>query len=538
MKMVRKIFIGIMTVMILLLVSCTKKPAVDVFNSADEGSSEEESSTADSSTEESSSEEEPGTESEEQITSVCLTDPFTPQDHLADHAAEEFTLPAAEAEPLSVSFETMEEELEGYSTYEGGVSVEYTVVSLAEGSPLASHMEAYNNRTKEKAKLELEAGKERQAAYQARKEGEDYIYLRPRLSMIVERADTRILSYYSEVYRYNREYEPDHHEVHGVTVDAMTGRQITLNDILTDVSPLPDLIWQRIGRRWFEGSGEEEFKELVRQAIEGMRDDGSFSWTLTPAGMNFHIVESGIYDKKPVVYMSEVFVPAWALKDIAREGVFEIPYDHIEALGFDAVEDYLQIEEIPRTEDDWIYYPVLMGQKDGQTYMYGCHDAYTTVFRYEDGTLEKVGRTVGEIDVTPGNGSTTILDVDHLPLTCMVSLLQELQLVGEAHMGEDGLLVPDGLLTTQYNSMPIDTGAAFEAEIFDNVESTQSQMGEVPANSYLDLFRSDGETFVDAYMNGGEQVCRLYITGSEEEGWIINGHPMEEVIAHMGWWEE
>ena len=52
------------------------------------------------------------------------------------------------------------------------------------------------------------------------------------------------------------------------------------------------------------------------------------------------------------------------------------------------------------------------------------------------------------------------------------------------------------------------------------------------------ILRSDGKTFIDCSKKEKKKIYRLYITGSEEDGWVINGIPKNELIAYEGYWEE
>ena len=110
---------------------------------------------------------------------------------------------------------------------------------------LANEIETYNNRAKGRTEKELKETEIRQKAYQGLF-SKDTIYLISRISMRIGRSDTRVLSYIEEVYQWNREEAPDFYEVHGHTIDPVTGQALSLNDFFTSVEALPGLIFALI----------------------------------------------------------------------------------------------------------------------------------------------------------------------------------------------------------------------------------------------------------------------------------------------------
>ena len=100
------------------------------------------------------------------------------------------------------------------------------------------------------------------------------------------------------------------------------------------------------------------------------------------------------------------------------------------------------------------------------------------------------------------------------------------------------MVVRDGYYELKTNPMPIITGPAFVAEIFEDSDSTESSTGTVPEHSILTIVRSDGESFIDCITEDGDQIARLFVKKDDAGEWTVNGHPADEVIAQQGWMEE
>ncbi|MBO4887295.1 MAG: hypothetical protein J5589_03165 [Firmicutes bacterium] len=410
-------------------------------------------------------------------------------------------------------------EIDPYSTVTG------TFMGLAE------EIERFNTRAKARSAQELKEAEVRHKSYQGLFSKES-IYLVSDISMRIDRADTKIFSYIEEIYRYNRGNEPDFYEVHGHTIDPMTGQELSLNDFFTSVETLPGLIFERTGNGIPYGTelDKEKILSLLKEAIEGCRDDGSFAWAIHPAAIEFDIV----METEDGHYLEKVWIPFAVLKDCVREEAVFVGYDYLESLRSSDLALAVGVS-VPLQEDGSEYKRYYLGQKNGNQYIYAVCETRTDAFAVTDGGTEKIGYVMGEfygginVDRFAENP-----DPEHIPLDCDLEFEQSLGLTGEARITDDGSPVLNGLLKVRGVAQPIMTAKEFEAEIFPDEESTKAEMGIVESSSDLYIRRTDGETFVDAVIDGGPQMCRLYITGSAEEGWMINGYPKDEVVGYEG----
>ncbi len=425
-----------------------------------------------------------------------------------------------EVDPGNLEARTTYAEVDHYSTVTG------TFMGLA------GEIETYNKRVKERAGKELEEAVVRHKAYQGLFSMES-IYLISWISMRIGRSDTRVFSYIEEVYRYNREKEPDFYEVHGHTIDPVTGQALSLNDFFTSVEALPSLIFERMDNGLPYGTKLDEGKivPLIQEAIEGCRDDGSFAWVIRPAAIEFDIV----METKDGHYLVKAEIPFAALEGILREEAVKIDYDYVTPVQSMNLELACGVS-MPTREDGSKYIRYYLGQKNGNLYIYAADETRTDVFAVNGQAAQKIGYVMGQLF----GGIRTehyaeVPDPEHLPLSCDLVFEQSLGLEGEARMAEDGTLVLNGYLNVRGVAQPIMTAIDFETDIFPDQDAVRSQKGTVPSSSDLYIRRSDGETFVDAVIDAGPQMCRLYITGSEEEGWQINGYPKDELVGFEGY---
>lgn len=467
---------------------------------------------------------------------VLLEDVYTAQGSLKDVAPIEISLALKDAQPVYIDIDEEELAAEEISTYEGGADVEYCLAKVREGSEIpqgtAAYLDRWNRASEERAKQELDESLVRREAYMASSK-KDYLFLTSWVSLCVERSDTQIFSAIERIYRYNRECEPDYYELHGVTIDAQSGERLSLNDFFTDVESLRPVLKElieveEVNKRPTEDAGE--LADRIMDAILSCRDDGSFAWVVTPAGIKFKFV----YGFQSAHHEKSVFVPFSACEGFLKEQAGAAPYDYLVSIGrYFLAGMGVAVPSVP-ADGTW-YVGHFLGQKDGKLYIYGTDSAHTDTYT-TDGTL--LATTLGELASPYNTEYYTPFDPNHLEIECFVSLFQELQLNGLARIGEGGIPEQIGLFEMTYNSIPFYNAADCEVEIFDSLEASESHMGTLPANSDLAILRSDGETFIDCMAPEKGIICRLYITGSFEDGWFVNGVPKEEWVGHEGYFEE
>ena len=476
---------------------------------------------------------------------IVINDAWTPGTALSDAVPIPAEIDASEAQPVRIGLSAVEVTDENMASSEGGLEADYCTAAIADGTDAASvpglvqALDEWNRYAKETASTELAQAHSRYSAY--RQQGADgFLYLTSWISMQIGRADTQVLSYIRERYRYNREQEPNYYEFHGVTVDAVTGEKLSLNDFIGDtdllLTQLEIAAWAQLHYGYRDQA--DELIGLMKEAVLGCRDDGSFAWMVLPSGLEFRIAA---LDPNGVDHYSfSIFVPFTALKKGLRPERTALSYDYLDELPKNECLPQLLGSEGPQPEGDEYFGNYFYGSIHGQNYLYAVSDEATSVYALgPTGAPEKVARIPGSLFHPAENYCYTTLDPEHVELTAMVQLGQELFLEGFCRIGEDGIPEPAGLFTLSSNPLPMTTAMDFEAEIFPDEDSTEAQKGIVPAYSMLWIFRTDGETFIDCTFEGGicRGICRIYVEGSWEEGWLFNGLPKEEVIGYEGYYE-
>ncbi|MCR5810892.1 MAG: hypothetical protein K6G34_05770 [Lachnospiraceae bacterium] len=476
---------------------------------------------------------------------VTLQDTFIPTQELVDLPFKELTTPASDAVPVIIGLGSREEISDKIDSGKGGVSAVHAVVELAQDlkeqfPKIWAAMKNFNEFAEQNSALEITDGETRYNAFRMRKDAPSFLHLNSWTGIEITRADSGILSFFRTAYRYNRDIEPDYHEIYGMTIDSVSGRILSLNDIFIDTERLPQMIWEALVRSGWKDEtdpGREEFIDILTTAVQGCREDGSFAWAIDPLGIEFGLNEASSQDGKELHRRERAYIPFSMCEEILRPGISGAAYDHMVHLTAGDVKGVTGYS-IPSPEPVDFYSAYYIVQKSGGRYLYCTSDNHSDLYRIGEEGLEKTGEVDAEISYEHFDHMSIPLSPDSYKLYKSADLLQELFLEADAHSDDDGMVVRDGYYELKTNPMPITTGSAFEAEIFEDSDSTESAAGTVPEHSILTIVRSDGESFIDCKTEDGEQIIRLYVEKDDSEGLIVNGHPADEVIAQQGWMEE
>lgn len=260
---------------------------------------------------------------------ITLQDPWVPTQDLGSFPYKEITVPASEAVPVEITFESVELASDQIDTAQGEVKSSYDQADMdntaKEKYPKVwSDLKKYNEFARQSAIDEITEGETRFKAY--RDENADHaLSLISATGIELKRSDSGIVSYFRSVHRKNLGFEPDYYEVYGRTIDAASGRVLTLNDILTDTSGLAPMIWDGLvksGIRTDSDPDKETVIELLETAIQGCRDDGSFGWALDPTGIEFDLIESRSDGDKIIHTRERAFIPFSAFGQTLRDGIY------------------------------------------------------------------------------------------------------------------------------------------------------------------------------------------------------------------------
>ena len=335
---------------------------------------------------------------------ITLQDPFVPTQELKDLPFKELTTPASEAVPVFISLKSLEEVSDKIDSGKGGVSSEYAVAEMDEDlkeqfPKIWAAMKNYNEFAEQNSLMEIADGETRYNAYRAKDGVPSFLYLSSWTGIEITRADSGILSFFRTAYRYNREIEPDYHEIYGLTIDPATGRALSLNDIFTDTEKLPQLIWEALVRSGWRDDTDpdrEEFIEILRTAVQGCREDGSFAWALDPLGIEFGLNEASTESGTERHRRERAYIPFNMCEEILRPGISGAAYDymvHLTAKDVEGVTGY----SIPSPESGDIYSAYYIVQKSGSRYLCCTTDNHSDLYRITDEGLEKAGEIDAEI---------------------------------------------------------------------------------------------------------------------------------------------
>lgn len=266
---------------------------------------------------------------------ITLQDPFVPTQELKELPYKELTTPASEAVPVFISLSSEEVQSDKIDSVKGRVSCEYVVAKMDEElkkqyPKIWSALNKYNEFAEQNAILEISEGETRYDAYRKEQNVTSNLYLSSRTDIEIKRADSGILSFFRTSYRDNREIEPDYHEIYGMTIDPANGRVLSLNDIFADTETLPQLIWEALVRSGYRNDTDpdkEEFTGILRTAVQGCREDGSFAWALDPLGIEFGLNEARTEDGKEYHRIERAYIPFGMCEDILRPGISGAAYD-------------------------------------------------------------------------------------------------------------------------------------------------------------------------------------------------------------------
>ncbi len=469
---------------------------------------------------------------------------------LSDLPSVTLTLDPEEATSVQISFSEEEEKRE-WESYTGGADADFARASISGEAPEATEkiIDEYNAWVDRMVEEELVLGRERWELYHA-SDPDSFIALTPRIGMELMRSDTRVISFVTRISRYNRDYEPDDYWAYGHTYDAQTGEELSLSDLVSDTGVLTEclceaLLTEKHGNTVAEEHfAKEAFSKRVKESIEGVRDDGLFAWCVSPVGFEFYLSDP-FFESEYLQYDSiHTVVPFACCNDILKQEIDTVPYDHVTAFSKVFIPDIYGCEAVLPEEKDGSYYTTYDVLKNGVRYLYLCGEEETLVFRLEEEALKYLGDVPGEVK-EPYNGFTCYRnpDPDDLKLEMYTMLVREMQLSAKACVGDDGF--PERLdyfYSEVYNVEPMSVIKPFEAEVFENEQDETPEKKMLEPYLYLSFLRSDGETYIDMETepsaDGKSLICRLYVEGDYENGWIVNGHPVDDICNLQGWLEE
>ena len=320
-----------------------------------------------------------------------VTAEWTSSDSLDDHPAKDVSGSVRDMRPVDISLDLKE------TVYSGNVGVDYTAninhceVRVADDAPGAvrRYFNDYNRDMRENivpGALKECIGRAKRI-YEAGYEESGSLYLIESRGLELYRADSRVVSLVKIEDQHNDEQLPPVYKVFGETFDAVTGEELTLNDILTDVTPFTELLTDRICEQQNYGA-RGSLKRRIDESVRGMRDDGAFAFALTNTGIRVFLTKS--FDSV-MIYSSytTVCIPFADLEGSLRGDAYRVDSNYIEELDDENVPG-----AVYRGGGYSYHYAARHGGRDyicvSDAYVDNRYNSFTTVYEIKDGrTVEK-----------------------------------------------------------------------------------------------------------------------------------------------------
>ncbi|MGI5976338.1 MAG: RsiV family protein [Candidatus Limivicinus sp.] len=376
----------------------------------------------------------------------------------------------------------------------------------------------------------------------------------------IPRADSRAVSILSAVNKFTGGQYNDYY-FRCANFDTLSGRQLSLEDVMTDTAALPELLAQQL----LENYPEAEFFGLEESLEAYMEDTAAFTWSLDYGGLSFYfspyelapyadglLTVSLSFSRYPDLF-SEYYIStpsAYAQPIIAGRAM---NYD----LDLDGRNDEISTRAAANEESGLIEkleigvngreITVSTGIKDydayvlragpGRSYLFinaanlSSH-GYISVYKLNRSGAELAGmlyntslQAAGFTDFCPGKPVLT--DPTEFRMGTRTELLGTMTGIKSYHTGNSGLPESDEEFYALDSDTVLTSKRSFITATLDpRTGGGSGSTANIPAGTKFYFWRSDGRSFVDMYTDAGV-YCRLYVSG-KGEGQQVNGMPAME----------
>lgn len=376
--------------------------------------------------------------------------------------------------------------------------------------------------------------------------------------MILKRADDEVLA----VEEYTYSYEGG---IHGLSFynaynfDVQTGELIALEDVITDMGSLPDILeTEIIGKYPDLEPWKEPLADVFRDYISPVQEEyqPTFTWTLGYDGVTFYFsnYEIGSYaeglQQITVCYSEypQIFDDGY-FKNVDDSYVMEL--DDLWSgtdtdLNGDGITDYVSVTCNYDYEMDYIesYNVTVNGNTFTQeSYGYGYKSyllkAEDRNYIYVERMVENDYRLITVFEITPnsveymgetGGGIGCFTNPFNFEVEKRMDVLSTYTASADCYVGDDGMPVEKNGIYEVKSDISITSIAEIEAELVDEEGNLTGEGYCFPAGTDFKFMATDGETFADMLTSDGQR-CRLYT----ENGWpvTVNGRNAEECFEML-----
>lgn len=379
----------------------------------------------------------------------------------------------------------------------------------------------------------------------------------------VRRADKEFLSLLYDGYYYLG-------GVHGMNMfwgenfDVKTGKKLALEDVLTDMGGLPQIVREQLERHW----SDVEFYDTLDLEEFFAAEGYTPSWTLDYNGVTIYF---NPYDIAPYAYgMQSVTLSFEEYPDLFKEEYTHVPLryavelslgvpyfveltdrgtmDRVAVYSYPDENEFYESRQIEVNDnqtneniDAWDVAPMLLHTTEGKTFLYiqdSMQNAYydLAVYDVSHGDIRKVDvyncgyRTLPHEDAAYYPTIQVITDPDDFMLDTHTEVLSTQTGHAMYSIGKDGRPVSETDWFVFDNNIDFTFRQPIDAIL---IEEDGAKIGEITieTGTKAEYFRTDGETYGDLRLPDGS-IARVMV---ERRDWMpyINGIPAEDVLDGM-----
>lgn len=363
------------------------------------------------------------------------------------------------------------------------------------------------------------------------------------ITLDIRRADSTVVSILGE----NKEYCGGIHPVSShfaSTYDSSTGEKLSLDNVVTDISALPELL-EPLLREKYPNVSFFDLKGSLNSAAENNGE--GFVWTLDSQGVTFYFGQYVLASYAEG--LQTVTIPFASRPELFTESYTQIPEAYTMFLSpwypvsYDLDDDGDMEEITVRAEQDesdmyhtlritidkkeftdefhaYTFTPYLVHTRNGADYLYiksVAENDYQrlSVYDLNGDTITLVGHLWGTgfgCSTGENAGAAELpTNPEHFLLETRMDLLSTTSGCRSYHVGEDGMPAAD----TPYYEVTTDIVLTARQELTADLinPDTGNVLKEhisVPEGSQLKLFRTDNATYMDMLMEDG-QICRFQV---------------------------